>query len=84
MHTHPSQEHAYKTVPLEVHPEVKHHAGSVSMARGGDPHSGGSSFFIMLGDAPHLDGQYGGNGGRSAGWWQGGGRGGDTLFREVV
>lgn len=27
------------------------------MARGNDPNSGGSSFFICLGDAPHLDTQ---------------------------
>eukprot|EP00197_Chlamydomonas_leiostraca_P011166 CAMPEP_0202861784 /NCGR_PEP_ID=MMETSP1391-20130828/3064_1 /ASSEMBLY_ACC=CAM_ASM_000867 /TAXON_ID=1034604 /ORGANISM="Chlamydomonas leiostraca, Strain SAG 11-49" /LENGTH=251 /DNA_ID=CAMNT_0049541221 /DNA_START=18 /DNA_END=773 /DNA_ORIENTATION=- len=53
------QEHASKTVPLEVKEGVKHHAGRVSMARGGSPDSGGSSFFICLGDAPHLDMQYG-------------------------
>ena len=28
------------------------------MARGQDPNSGGSQFFIMVGDAPHLDGDY--------------------------
>ena len=33
--------------------------GIVSMARGGSPDSGGSSFFVMYGDAPHLDMQYG-------------------------
>ena len=33
--------------------------GMVSMARGGPPDSGASSFFIMFGDAPHLDMQYG-------------------------
>jgi hypothetical protein len=29
------------------------------MARGSDEHSGGNSFFIMLGNAPHLDMGYG-------------------------
>ena len=28
------------------------------MARAMDPNSGGSQFFIMVEDAPHLDGQY--------------------------
>jgi peptidyl-prolyl cis-trans isomerase B (cyclophilin B) len=28
------------------------------MARGDDPDSGSTSFFLMLGPAPHLDGQY--------------------------
>jgi len=28
------------------------------MARGDDPNSAATSFFLMLGDAPHLDGQY--------------------------
>ena len=30
----------------------------LSMARAMDPNSGGSQFFIMVEDAPHLDGQY--------------------------
>jgi peptidyl-prolyl cis-trans isomerase B (cyclophilin B) len=28
------------------------------MARGDDPDSASTSFFLMLGDAPHLDGKY--------------------------
>ena len=32
--------------------------GVLSMARAMDPNSGGSQFFIMVEDAPHLDGQY--------------------------
>ena len=28
------------------------------MARSGNPNSAGSQFFIMVADAPHLDGQY--------------------------
>ena len=37
---------------------LKHTAGVRSMARAMDPNSGGSQFFIMVEDAPHLDGQY--------------------------
>jgi cyclophilin family peptidyl-prolyl cis-trans isomerase len=37
---------------------VKHERGIVSMARGDDPNSASTSFFLMLGAAPHLDGQY--------------------------
>ena len=35
-----------------------HKRGVISMARSMDPNSAGSQFFIMHGDAPHLDGQY--------------------------
>ncbi|HHX73642.1 MAG TPA: peptidylprolyl isomerase [Firmicutes bacterium] len=37
---------------------LKHTRGVLSMARAAHPHSAGSQFFIMHGDAPHLDGQY--------------------------
>ena len=36
----------------------KHEPGIVSMARTQDPNSADSQFFIMLGTAPNLDGQY--------------------------
>ncbi|HSG74287.1 MAG TPA: peptidylprolyl isomerase, partial [Nitrosopumilaceae archaeon] len=36
----------------------KHRKYIVSMARGADINSAGSQFFIMLGNAPWLDGQY--------------------------
>jgi len=36
----------------------KHVRGVVSMARTSDPNSADSQFFIMLGSAPSLDGQY--------------------------
>ncbi len=50
------QHEADKTVPLEVRSDVKHdRRGLLSMARADDPNSGGSSFSIMLGPAPHLD-----------------------------
>ena len=38
--------------------ELKHTRGVLSMARTMDPNSAGSQFFIMVGDAPHLDGDY--------------------------
>lgn len=38
--------------------DTKHVRGVLSMARAMDPNSANSQFFIMLDDAPHLDGQY--------------------------
>lgn len=37
---------------------LAHTEGVLSMARANDPDSAGSQFFIMVEDAPHLDGQY--------------------------
>ena len=37
---------------------LKHSKGVLSMARSMHPDSAGSQFFIMVADAPHLDGQY--------------------------
>ncbi|SHE40250.1 peptidylprolyl isomerase [Clostridium fallax] len=37
---------------------LKHTKGVLSMARAAHLDSAGSQFFIMTGDAPHLDGQY--------------------------
>lgn len=49
-----------KSVPLEVQQHVKHdRRGILSMGRLDDPNSGGSSFSILLGAAPHLDMLYG-------------------------
>ncbi len=42
----------------EFRTDVKHTRGIVSMARMEDPDSATTSFFLMLGPAPHLDGQY--------------------------
>jgi cyclophilin family peptidyl-prolyl cis-trans isomerase len=42
----------------EFRDDVKHTRGIVSMARSDDPDSATTSFFLMLGDAPHLDGKY--------------------------
>ena len=38
--------------------DLEHTAGVLSMARTMIPDSAGSQFFIMVADAPHLDGQY--------------------------
>ena len=37
---------------------LQHKRGVLSMARAMDKDSGGSQFFIMVEDAPHLDGEY--------------------------
>jgi len=41
---------------------LKHDRGVISMARSMMPNSGGSQFFIMHKNSPHLDGQYAGFG----------------------
>ena len=46
-----------KKVPAEFN-KTKHARGILSAARSQDPNSASSQFFIMHGDAPHLDGQY--------------------------
>ncbi|UWG96881.1 peptidylprolyl isomerase [Dehalobacter sp. DCM] len=38
--------------------DLEHSRGVLSMARSRMPNSAGSQFFIMVDDAPHLDGQY--------------------------
>lgn len=38
--------------------KLNHIRGVISMARAQHPDSAGSQFFIMVDDAPHLDGQY--------------------------
>lgn len=45
------------TVPAEFSAE-QHLRGTVGMARSSHPDSAGSQWYICLGDAPHLDGQY--------------------------
>lgn len=42
----------------EFRADVKHVRGIVSMAHGDDPDSAATSFFLMLGAAPHLDGKF--------------------------
>ena len=46
-----------KNVPAEFTP-IRHKRGILSMGRMDDPNSGGSSFSMLLGRAPHLDNQY--------------------------
>lgn len=44
---------------VDLEPSSIHHGrGIVSMARGGDPNSASSQFFICVADAPNLDGGY--------------------------
>jgi len=38
--------------------DLKHSAGVLSMARSQHPDSAGSQFFLMVANAPHLDGHY--------------------------
>jgi len=38
--------------------DLVHERGVLSMARTSNPNSAGSQFFIMVADAPHLDGEY--------------------------
>jgi cyclophilin family peptidyl-prolyl cis-trans isomerase len=60
----PAQQRAH-SADRWVHPikgefrsDVKHVRGIVSMAHGDDPNSATTSFFLMLGPAEHLDGQF--------------------------
>ena len=48
--------------------ELKHEKGIISMARSQDPDSAGSQFFIVLGNASHLDGEYAAFGKVIDGW----------------
>jgi peptidyl-prolyl cis-trans isomerase B (cyclophilin B) len=38
--------------------DLKHVRGTVSMARGDEPNSATTHFFILVGDGPHLDGKF--------------------------
>jgi cyclophilin family peptidyl-prolyl cis-trans isomerase len=55
--THPADRWVH---PLkgEFRADIKHVRGIVSMARTDDPDSATTSFFLVLGPSPHLDGQY--------------------------
>ncbi|MGA7238420.1 MAG: peptidylprolyl isomerase, partial [Bryobacteraceae bacterium] len=55
--THPADRWV-RPLKGEFRDDVKHERGIVSMARGDDPDSATTSFFLMLGSAPHLDGKY--------------------------
>ncbi|MEE8402789.1 MAG: peptidylprolyl isomerase [Candidatus Hydrothermarchaeaceae archaeon] len=47
-----------KTIPLEIHPELKHVEGAVAMARSQDPNSASSQFYVTLAPSHFLDGNY--------------------------
>jgi len=42
--------------------DLKHVRGIVSMARGEEPNSASTHFFVLIGDAPHLDNKFAGFG----------------------
>jgi cyclophilin family peptidyl-prolyl cis-trans isomerase len=46
------------TVPLEIDPSLHNSAGYLGMARGQDPNSGSSQFYINVKDNTYLDGSY--------------------------
>jgi cyclophilin family peptidyl-prolyl cis-trans isomerase len=53
------QTHKKRTIPLEVQAGLKHDAaGVVAMARSNDPNSASCQFYITLGPASFLDGNY--------------------------
>lgn len=64
----PEQQAVIQRIPLEVS-GVAHERGMLSMARwDGDPDSAETSFSILLGPAPHLDGNYTVFGQVESGW----------------
>ncbi len=46
------------TINLEIHPDLAHTDGAVGMARGPNPNSASSQFYICDGAQPGLDGNY--------------------------
>ncbi len=48
---------AHRTIPDEPN-SVRHVRGIVSMARAAEPNTATTSFFILVGDAAHLDGTF--------------------------
>ncbi len=53
-----AQRAAHHPLPAEFSTRLRHRLGTLSMARWEDPDSATSSFSILLGPAPHLDGHY--------------------------
>jgi peptidyl-prolyl cis-trans isomerase B (cyclophilin B) len=45
-------------IDLELHPEMLHARGAVSMSHREDPDTAGSQFFVCLDELPRLDGSY--------------------------
>jgi cyclophilin family peptidyl-prolyl cis-trans isomerase len=52
-----AQREVIAPIPLEAG-DIRHTRGVLSLAHGDDPNSGETSFSILLGDAPHLDGKF--------------------------
>ncbi len=48
----------YDSIDLEIHPDVRHIDGAISMARSNDPNSATAEFFICDGAQPGLDDGY--------------------------
>ncbi len=48
----------YPDLPAEFSDEISFERGMIGMARGNNPNSANSQFFIMFEPAPHLDGGY--------------------------
>jgi peptidyl-prolyl cis-trans isomerase A (cyclophilin A) len=49
---------AKETINLEIHPELRHIDGAISMARSANPNSASSQFFICDGPQASLDNNY--------------------------
>ena len=47
-----------KTIPLEIHPELRHVEGALGMARSQDPNSASSQWYVTLAPAHFLDDNY--------------------------
>ena len=47
-----------KTIPLEIHPDLRHTMGAVGMAHARDPDSASSQFYITLSPQPRMDSNY--------------------------
>lgn len=47
-----------ESIPLEIHPDLRHVEGAVGMARTNDPNSATSQFYITLDDVHQLDDNY--------------------------
>lgn len=47
-----------KTIPLEIHPELRHVKGAVAMARSQNPDSASSQFYVTLEKQSFLDDNY--------------------------
>jgi peptidyl-prolyl cis-trans isomerase B (cyclophilin B) len=55
--TNEMTDRAYRKIPDEPS-LIKHERGIVSMARGEEPNTASSNFFILLGSGSHLDGTF--------------------------